>query len=125
MSYEENGERYPIYYLQPRTQEDLRRRNRAHRKIANFCFGLLGRTPDAIGGNITGLTMKPEVFDSEPGGNKTNLLEHLQSYAPRRHFRDLCDRAAAIRPQQGILRLAGPGAAGARASPRRTTRASR
>ena len=74
MSYEENGERYPIYYLQPRSQEDLRRRNRAHRKIANFCFGLLGRTPDAIGGNITGLTMKPEVFDSEPGGNKTNLL---------------------------------------------------
>ncbi len=78
MSYEENGERYPIYYLQPRSQEDLRRRNRAHRKIANFCFGLLGRTPDAIGGNITGLTMKPEVFDSEPGGNKTNLLNIYQ-----------------------------------------------
>ena len=74
MTYEENGERYAMYYLQPRSQEDLRRRNRAHRRIANFCFGLLGRTPDAFAGNITGLTMKPEVFDSEPGGNKTNLL---------------------------------------------------
>jgi 4-hydroxyphenylacetate 3-monooxygenase len=74
MSYEENGNRYPIYYLQPRLQEDLRRRNRGHRKITDFCLGLLGRTPDAIAGNITGLSMKPEVFDSEPGGSSTNLL---------------------------------------------------
>jgi 4-hydroxyphenylacetate 3-monooxygenase len=74
MSFEEGGERFSTYYLQPRTQEDLRRRNRAHRKIANFCFGLMGRTPDAVAGNITGLSMKPEVFDSAPGGNRENLL---------------------------------------------------
>jgi 4-hydroxyphenylacetate 3-monooxygenase len=81
MSYEVKGDRCAMYYLQPRSQEDLRRRNRAHRTIANFCFGLLGRTPDAIAGNITGLSMKPEVFDSEPGGNRTNLIdiyEHLR-----------------------------------------------
>ena len=68
MTFEEGGERYSMYYLQPRSQEDLRRRNRAHRKIADFCFGLMGRTPDAFAGNLTGLSMKPEVFDSEPGG---------------------------------------------------------
>ena len=81
LTFEEGGDRFAMYYLQPRSQEDLRRRNRAHRKIANFCFGLLGRTPDAIAGNITGLTMKPEVFDSEPGGSSSNLLkiyEHLR-----------------------------------------------
>lgn len=81
MTFQVNGDRCAMYYLQPRSQEDLRRRNRAHRTIANFCFGLLGRTPDAIAGNITGLSMKPEVFDSEPGGNRTNLLniyEHLR-----------------------------------------------
>jgi len=48
LNYEEGGERYSMYYLQPRSQEDLRRRNRAHRKIADFCFGLMGRTPDAF-----------------------------------------------------------------------------
>ena len=37
MTFEEDGERYSMYYLQPRSQEDLRRRNRAHRKIADFC----------------------------------------------------------------------------------------
>jgi 4-hydroxyphenylacetate 3-monooxygenase len=74
MSFEEQGERYSMYYLQPRSKQDLRRRNRAHRKIASFCFGLMGRTPDAFAGNLTGLSMKPEVFDSEPGGNRGNLL---------------------------------------------------
>lgn len=78
MTFEEGGERYNAYYLQPRTQADLRRRNRAHRKIADFCFGLMGRTPDAVAGNITGLSMKPEVFDSEPGGNRNNLLAIYQ-----------------------------------------------
>jgi 4-hydroxyphenylacetate 3-monooxygenase len=36
MTFEEAGERYNIYYLQPRTQDDLRRRNRAHKKITHF-----------------------------------------------------------------------------------------
>ncbi len=81
MTFADGDERYSMYYLQPRSQEDLRRRTRAHRKIAEFCFGLMGRTPDAIAGNITGLSMKPEVFDAEPGGNRANLLniyEHMR-----------------------------------------------
>jgi 4-hydroxyphenylacetate 3-monooxygenase len=78
MTFEEHGQRYNMYYLQPRSQDDLRRRNRAHKKITQFCFGLMGRTPDAVAGNITGLSMKPEVFDSEPGGNSNNLLKIYQ-----------------------------------------------
>jgi 4-hydroxyphenylacetate 3-monooxygenase len=81
MTFEDADGRYNTYYLQPRSRDDLRRRTRAHRKIAEFCFGLMGRTPDAIAGNITGLSMKPEVFDAEPGGNRTNLLkiyEHMR-----------------------------------------------
>jgi 4-hydroxyphenylacetate 3-monooxygenase len=34
----------------------------------------MGRTPDAVASNITGLSMRPEAFDSEPGGNRVNLL---------------------------------------------------
>jgi len=96
MTFEEAGERCNMYYLQPRSQDDLRRRNRAHRKIADFCFGLMGRTPDAVAGNITGLSMKPEVFDSEPGGNRTNLeaiYQHLR--------RDDVFATYAIVPPQG------------------------
>lgn len=96
MTFEEDGERCSMYYLQPRSQEDLRRRNRAHRKIADFCLGLMGRTPDAVAGNITGLSMKPEVFDSEPGGNRNNLVEIY------RHMRrDDVFATYAIVPPQG------------------------
>jgi 4-hydroxyphenylacetate 3-monooxygenase len=82
MTFSDGDGRYSAYYLQPRSQEDLRRRNRAHRKIAEFCFGLMGRTPDAVAGNITGLSMRPEAFDSEPGGNRVNLL-HIYDHMRR------------------------------------------
>ena len=81
MTFEEDGERYSIYYLRPRSQADLIRRNSAHRKIADFTFGLLGRSPDAVAGNISGIAMRPEVWESEPGGHKNNLLaiyEHMR-----------------------------------------------
>ncbi len=45
MTFEEGGERYSMYYLQPRSQQDLRRRNRAHRKIADFCCARPMRLP--------------------------------------------------------------------------------
>ena len=32
MTFEDSAGRYNTYYLQPRSQDDLRRRNRAHRK---------------------------------------------------------------------------------------------
>ena len=81
MTFEEEGERFATYYLRPRSQEDLTRRTRAHRKITDFCFGLMGRTPDAVAGNISGLAMKPEVLGGEVGGYPKNLLsiyDHLR-----------------------------------------------
>ena len=113
MTFEEAGERYSMYYLQPRSQEDLRRRNRAHRKIADFCFGLMGRTPDAFAGNLTGLSMKPEVFDSEPGGSRNNLLTIYRAHPAKRPVRNLRDRPAARGAQQGLLSGQGAAATGA------------
>lgn len=81
MTFEENGERYSMHYLKPRSREDLRRRNRAHRRITDFSFGLLGRSPDAVAGSLTGLAMNSAYFDSEPGGNGANvqrIYEHAR-----------------------------------------------
>ncbi|CAH1655154.1 4-hydroxyphenylacetate 3-monooxygenase [Hyphomicrobiales bacterium] len=82
MSFEENGDRFSMYYLQPRSLEDLRRRSKAHRKIADFCFGLMGRTPDAVAGNVSGLAMNSAYIDKEAGGNGANvrrIYEHMRS----------------------------------------------
>ena len=43
MSFTEAGDAFSMYYLRARTQEDLRRRMRAHQMIAEMTYGLLGR----------------------------------------------------------------------------------
>lgn len=72
-AYEEDGELYSMYYLRPRSKEDLARRTRCHTAITEWSYGLLGRSPDAVAGNITGIAMKPEILDQE-GGYRENLL---------------------------------------------------
>ncbi|HZQ75620.1 MAG TPA: 4-hydroxyphenylacetate 3-hydroxylase N-terminal domain-containing protein [Burkholderiales bacterium] len=77
MSYEEAGERYSMHFLRPRTREDLVRRTRAHELIADFGCGVLGRSPDAVAGSITGISMKPEILEQK-GGHKDHLLKLWQ-----------------------------------------------
>ncbi|SIR46162.1 4-hydroxyphenylacetate 3-hydroxylase N-terminal domain-containing protein [Bosea sp. TND4EK4] len=80
MTFEEGGERFSMHYLQPRTQEDLRRRHRAHRRITDFTLGLMGRTPDTVASSITGMTLAREVFE-RPGGyadNLENIYRHMR-----------------------------------------------
>ena len=76
MSFEEDGERFSMYYLKPKSQEDLRRRMRAHKKIADETCGLFGRSPDHVSSFVTGLAMKPEVFDDVGPGYGDNLQNH-------------------------------------------------
>ena len=48
MSYEEEGGRHSVYFLRPRTRDDLQRRMLAHRRIADLTFGMFGRSPDHV-----------------------------------------------------------------------------
>ncbi len=77
LSYEEAGERYSMHFLRPRSREDLVRRTRAHELIADFGCGVLGRSPDAVAGSITGISMKPEILEQK-GGHKGHLLKIWQ-----------------------------------------------
>src|SRR5262249_35251450 len=45
LTYEEDGGRHSIYFLRPRTREDLQRRMLGHRRIADVTFGMFGRSP--------------------------------------------------------------------------------
>ena len=82
-SYEENGERYSSYYLRPRSADELAKRTRTHKLIADMTHGLFGRSPDHVAGLITGLAMKPEVLDAAGPGYRDNLLAHFDHM--RRH----------------------------------------
>lgn len=76
MTFEEDGERFSMYYLRPKTQDELRKRTRAHKMIADETCGLFGRSPDHVSSFVTGLAMKPDVFDKIGPGYGDNLLKY-------------------------------------------------
>src|SRR5277367_1554720 len=61
-SFEEDGQHYSAYFLRTRTREELLRRTKVHRQIADLSYGLIGRSPDHVASFVTGMSMKPEVF---------------------------------------------------------------
>ena len=81
MSYDEDGARHSIYFLWPRSRDDLQRRMLGHRKIADLTLGMFGRSPDHVASFVTGMAMKPDALPS-PCGYADNLLRYY------RHLRD-------------------------------------
>jgi 4-hydroxyphenylacetate 3-monooxygenase len=77
-SYEENGERFGLPWLRCRTREDLARRMRAMKAIADATYGLIGRSPDHVAGLITGLAMKPDLLDGLRPGFGRNLMRYYE-----------------------------------------------
>jgi 4-hydroxyphenylacetate 3-monooxygenase len=76
MAYEEDGERYSAWFLKPRSRADLRQRAETHRRVARWTCGLLGRSPDHVAAFVTGLALKPEMFE----GNRTGFGDNLIRY---------------------------------------------
>lgn len=97
MSYEENGDRFSVWFLRPRDRDGLRRRMTGHRRLASWSYGLLGRSPDHVASFVTGLAMQPELFESNRkgfGDNLTRYYDHLRT-------KDLFASYVVIGPQGG------------------------
>src|SRR5215472_12960895 len=77
-TFEENGERIGLPWLRCRTREDLARRMRAMKAIADASYGLIGRSPDHVAGLITGLAMKPTLLDALTPGIGENLTQYYK-----------------------------------------------
>jgi 4-hydroxyphenylacetate 3-monooxygenase len=97
MSYAEDGARFSVWYLKPRSKDDLRRRSAGHRQIARWSYGLLGRSPDHVASFVTGLAMQPELFD----GNRRGFGENLTRYYDHLRKNDLFASYVVIGPQGG------------------------
>ena len=75
-TFQEDGERYGLPRC--RTREDLARRMRAMKAIADATYGMIGRSPDHVAGLITGLAMKPALLDSLTPGFGENLIRYYE-----------------------------------------------
>jgi 4-hydroxyphenylacetate 3-monooxygenase len=78
MSFEEDGERYSSWFLMPKTRADLEKRMETHRRIAEWSHGLLGRSPDHVASFVTGLAMKPAMFDGIRQGFGDNIVNYYR-----------------------------------------------
>ena len=82
MSFEEDGDRFSSYFLMPKTHDDLVKRMETHRRIAEWSHGLLGRSPDHVSSFVTGLAMKPAMFEEIGegfGDNIVNYYKHMRA----------------------------------------------
>jgi 4-hydroxyphenylacetate 3-monooxygenase len=86
LSFEENGERFSIYFLRAKSRDDLGRRTRGHKEIADHTFGLMGRTPDHVGGLITGLATNPSVLDERGKTFGQNLIRYYEEVRHRDYY---------------------------------------
>jgi 4-hydroxyphenylacetate 3-monooxygenase len=97
MSFEEAGRRYSLYFLKPTVREDLARRMRAHRKIADMSYGMLGRSPDHVSSFVTGMAMDPAVFDT--GSDNRGYGRNLTAYYEHMRANDVYAAYAVLPPQ--------------------------
>lgn len=77
MTYEEDGGRHSLYFLRARSREDLQRRMVCHRGIADFTYGMFGRSPDHVASFVTGMAMKLDEL-KPPFANAENLLRYYK-----------------------------------------------
>src|SRR3954447_16400280 len=82
LTYEEKGGRHSIYFLRARSREDLQRRMVGHRAIADFTYGMFGRSPDHVASFVTGMAMKPEEL-KKPFGFPENLVKYYHDIRSR------------------------------------------
>ena len=75
-SFEEDGERISLYWLRCRSRDDLARRMRCCKAIADRTYGFIGRSPDQVSGLITGLAMNAGLLDRLHAGFGQNLLRY-------------------------------------------------
>ncbi len=78
MSFEEDGDRFSSYFLMPKTHDDLVKRMETHRRIAEWSHGLLGRSPDHVSSFVTGLAMKPTMFEEIGEGFGDNIVNYYK-----------------------------------------------
>jgi 4-hydroxyphenylacetate 3-monooxygenase len=78
MSYAEQGERFSAWYLLPRSKADLEKRAEAHRRVAEWSYGLLGRSMDHVPAFVGGMAMMPELFDANRQGFGQNVVDYFE-----------------------------------------------
>ena len=78
LTYEENGETFSTWFLQAKNKDDLRKRSKAHKIIADHTSGMMGRSMDHVASFVTGMSTSADIFDNEKYKFSKNLLNYYE-----------------------------------------------
>ena len=85
LTYEDNGERYGMSFLQPKSAADVERRGRALYDWTRWSNGMLGRTPDYLSSSIMAFASAADYFaDSRPA-----FADNIRNYYEMIKHKDL------------------------------------
>ena len=81
LTYQENGETFSTWFIQAKNKDDLRKRSKAHKIIADQTSGMMGRSMDHVASFVTGMSTSTDIFDNEKykfSGNLLNYYEYMK-----------------------------------------------
>lgn len=105
LTYAENGERYPMSFLQPRTAEDVRRRGAACYEWAKWSNGMFGRTPDYKNASVMAFAAAAEFLNENRGGGDPDFAANMRAYYERARRKDLVLTHTLVNPQFNAERV--------------------
>src|SRR6267154_3476944 len=91
----ESGEPIPVSHMIPRSREDLLRRGKALRTVAEYSVGLMGRTPDYMNVTYAGFAGRPDEWGTN--GNEAGA-ERLIAYQKRLRRGDISLTHTIVQP---------------------------
>jgi 4-hydroxyphenylacetate 3-monooxygenase len=97
MSFEENGERFAMSFLEPRSIEDLQRRGKALKRMADASFGTMGRSPDFMNVGVTALASAFEEFNDSASGRAFG--QNVRNYYLKARHEDIASTHVQVNPQ--------------------------
>ena len=78
LTYQENGETFSTWFIQAKNKDDLRKRSKAHKIIADQTSGMMGRSMDHVASFVTGMSTSTDIFDNEKYKFSDNLLNYYE-----------------------------------------------
>ena len=97
LTFVEEGERYPMAFLLPRTPEDVRRRGAAFYEWAKWSNGMFGRTPDYKNSSVMAFAGAAEFLNESPG--PVDFAANMRAYYEEARRADLVLTHTLVNPQ--------------------------
>ncbi len=99
LTFQEDGERYSMSFLQPKSAEDVQRRGTAYYEWAKWSNGMFGRTPDYKNASVMAFAGAAEFLNENAADAPTDFARNMRNYYLEARSRDYVLTHTLVNPQ--------------------------